>query len=156
MTSSNCGSTSASLLMSAKTTPPHLPLPCERQQYCAGNNPVFLWISVTLQSNFLPSCKRFLISLVPPSSDVWGGHICVSQSSTGDQKMDWNVSATNKYTQQLAFIHPSLTATDVTAFPSCNVVPLLFICAPIPVLVLSGCGNTTRNHVLVCVGGASR
>lgn len=41
MTSWNCGSTSASLLMSENTTPPHLPLPCERQQYCAGNNPDF-------------------------------------------------------------------------------------------------------------------
>ncbi len=76
-----------------------------------------LWISVTFQSNFLASCKRFLICLAPPSSHEQSGHICVRQSSTGDfrhQKMDGNASAMNKYTQQLPFI-PSLIATDVTA-----------------------------------------
>lgn len=34
----------------------------------------------------------------------------------------------------------------VFSLPWCNVVPLLFIYALIPVLVLSGCGNWTRTH----------
>ncbi len=55
--------------------------------------------------------KGFLICLAPPSSPEASGHICVRQSSTGDfrhQKMDGNVSAMNKYIQQLPSVPPLL------------------------------------------------
>lgn len=87
------------------------PPPRGRQQRVMGGNSPILWISVTFQSNFLASCKRFPICLVPPSSSEQSGHICVRQSSAGDfrhWKMNGNVSAMNKYTQQLPFIPPSL------------------------------------------------
>lgn len=100
-------STSARQLMSDKATPPS---PRGRQQRVTAGNYQTLWISVTFQSNLPASCKRFLLCLVPPSSSEQSGHICVRQSSTGDfrhQKMDGNVSALNKYTQQLPSVPPS-------------------------------------------------
>lgn len=111
------------------------------------------------QSSFPASCKRFLISLAPPSSLEWSGHICVRQGSTGDfrhQKMDGNVSAMNKYARQLPFIPPSLQqmfqfGSVFSPMVQCGSTLVYFSSHSSSLLVLSGCGNWMCAHGAACM-----
>lgn len=123
---------------------------------CRAGNDQILWISVTFQSDFLASCKRFPVRPAPPSSYEQSGHICVCvrQGSTGDvshQKMDGNVSARintpNNFPSSLP--HCNRCCGSVVFFLSHGAMwfHFLFIYALIAVLVLSRCGSGVYMNV---------
>ena len=123
-----------------KICPP--PRECQQQRF-AGND-LILWISVTFQGNFVASCKSALYhrhQTKKVDTSGWGSTPRKTSVTRGWMEMHQQITKTVKTS-----LHSSLSATDVTSsavfsFPCCNVVPLLFVYALIPILVLSGCGN---------------